>query len=60
MPFINIPINTGANRDADEVSLKGYNAQMFDCFIDTTGSVARWPGLTDFCDLELARCLGTF
>lgn len=54
MPSYPIPINLGPNRDIDEIALPGFNAFLYDGFIDAMGNVNRRPGLVDFCDLGVA------
>lgn len=54
MPSLPIPINLGPNRSIDEVGLIGYNAFLYDGFVDVAGNVNRRPGLVEFCDLSVA------
>lgn len=54
MTVVKIPINLGPNRAIDEVGLKGYNAFLYDGYVDGAGNVNRRPGLVEFCDLSVA------
>lgn len=54
MPTLPIPFNLGPNRDIAEVGLPGYNAFIYDGFIDALGNLNRRPGLVEFCDLSTA------
>lgn len=54
MPTVQIPINLGPNRSIEEVGLPGYNAFLYDGFVDAAGNVNRRPGLPEFCDLSVA------
>jgi hypothetical protein len=50
--IIPIPINLGPNRSIDDLGVYGYNAFLYDGFVDAAGSVNRRPGLVEFCDLS--------
>lgn len=54
MAIVPLPINLGPNRDIDEVGLPGYNAFLYDGFVDSMGNVNRRPGLVEFCDLSVS------
>ena len=54
MPILPIQLNLGPNRSIDEVGLLGYNAFLYDGYVDAGGNVNRRPGLVEFCDLSVA------
>lgn len=54
MSTLPIPINLGPNRSIDEVGMIGYNAFLYDGFVDGAGNVNRRPGLVQFSDLSTA------
>jgi hypothetical protein len=57
MSILQIPINLGPNRSIDEVGLHGYNAFLYDGFVDAAGSVNRRAGLVEFSDLSTSACV---
>jgi len=57
MAKVKLPINTGSNKDIDEIGLGNLGAELRDAYVDELGNVHKRPGLEKFSDVAAGNSI---